>query len=190
MPGRSSSLVKSRPLHAECLEETGGDDVDRRLTGGVVLGDAGESDSVTGEVRERSASVSHIAKARIGEGAIVARGRTVLAEQADDLTQRIGPGERPDHQSVDDAEDTGIDSDAERQDAYGGQREAGMLAEKRALYRRSCQRVVHIFDIYARSVRMFHCMHNFEGPPEIDASDFAAEVHCRGMPTWPVWDSN
>ena len=27
-------------------------------------------------------------------------------------------------------------------------------------------------------------MHNFEGPPEIDATDFAAEVHCRGMPTW------
>ena len=117
-------------LHAERLEEAGGDDVDRRLTGGVVLGDAGESDSVTGEVRERSARVSHIAKARIGEGAIVALGRTVLAEHADDLTRRIGPGERPDHQAVDDAEDTGVDADAERQDAYGGQREAGMLAEK------------------------------------------------------------
>ena len=127
-----------------------------------------ESDSVTGEVRERSARVSHIAKARIvstcrtatpadekqgdrtqasyrtayendplkeifssseiGEGAIVALGRTVLAEHANDLTRRIGPGERPNHQAVDDAEDTGVDADAERQDAYGGHREAGMLA--------------------------------------------------------------
>ena len=117
-------------LHAERLEEARGDEVDRHRTGDVVLGDAGESDRVTGEVRERSARVSHVVKARIGEGAIVARGRTVLAEHADDLTRRIGPGERPDHQAVDDAEDTGVDADAERQDAYGGQREAGMLAEK------------------------------------------------------------
>jgi hypothetical protein len=89
-------------LHAERLEEARGDDVDRRLTGGVVPGDAGESDSVTGEVRERSARVSHVAKAWIGEGAIVALGRTVLAEHADDLTRRISPGEGPDHQAVDD----------------------------------------------------------------------------------------
>ena len=117
-------------LHAECLEEAGGDDVDRRLTGGVVLGDAGESDSVPGEVRERSARVSHIANARIGEGAIVALGRTVLAEHADDLTRRIGPGERPNHQAVDDAEDAGVDADAERQDADGGDGEARVLREE------------------------------------------------------------
>ena len=47
-------------LHAERLEEARGDDVDRRLTGDVVLGDAGEGDRVTREVRERSARVSHI----------------------------------------------------------------------------------------------------------------------------------
>ena len=47
-------------------------------------------------------------------------GRTVLAEHADELTRRIGPGERPNHQAVDDAEDTGVDADAERQDRHGG----------------------------------------------------------------------
>src|SRR5262249_7012096 len=65
-------------LHAERLEEARGDDVDGRLTGGVVLGDAGYSDGVTGDVRERSVRVSQIAEAWIGEGAIAALGRTVL----------------------------------------------------------------------------------------------------------------
>ena len=117
-------------LHAERLEEARGDDVDRRLTGRVVLGDAGDDDRVTREVRERSARVSQIGKAWIGEGAIAALGRTVFAEHADDFTRRVGPGEGPDHQAVDDAEDAGVDADAERQDAHGGQGEAGMLEEK------------------------------------------------------------
>ena len=56
----------------------------------------------------------------IGEGAIAVVGRTVLAEHADDFTRRVGSGERPDHQAVDDAEDGGVDADAERQDPHGG----------------------------------------------------------------------
>ena len=116
--------------HAERLEVAGRDDVDHRLAGGVVLGDAGERDVVRGEVRERSARVAHVDKAGIGEGAIAALGRAVLAEHADDFTRRVSAGERPDHQAVDDAEDAGVDADAERQHADGGQREAGMLEEK------------------------------------------------------------
>jgi hypothetical protein len=87
-------------LHDERFEEAGGDDVDRHRTGDVVLGDAGESDRVIGEVCERSARVSHVAKARIGEWAKVALGCTVPAEHADDLTRRVGAGEGPDHQAV------------------------------------------------------------------------------------------
>ena len=43
-------------LHAERLEEARGDEIDRYRTGGVALGDAGESDRVSGDVRERSAA--------------------------------------------------------------------------------------------------------------------------------------
>jgi hypothetical protein len=83
---------------------------------------------VTGKVRERSARVPEVDEAWIREGAIAALGRAIPAEHADDLTRRIGPGERPNHQAVDDAEDTSVDADAERQDDYGGHREPGMLA--------------------------------------------------------------
>ena len=106
------------------------DDVDHRLTRGVVLGDAGERDVVRGEMGERPARLAHVDEAGIREGAIAAFGRAVLAEEADDLTGRVGAGQRPDHQAVDDAEDPGVDADAERQHADRGQREARMLEKK------------------------------------------------------------
>ena len=133
VPGRSSSMREvaavDRP-HAEGLEVVGADDVDQRLARGVVLGDAAERDVVRGEMRERAAGLAHVDEAGIRERAIAALGRAVLAEEADDLTRRIGAGQRPDHQAVDDAEDAGVDADAERQDADGGEREARMLEEK------------------------------------------------------------
>ena len=75
-------------------------------------------------------AVADVDEARIGERAIAAFGRAVLAVEADHLTRRVGAGERPDHQAVDDAEDAGVDADAERQHADGGEREARMLREK------------------------------------------------------------
>ena len=120
--GRARTLFVEREVaavdrpHAERLEVAGADDVDHRLAGGVVLGHAAERDVVCGEVRERARRRSRTSiESRIREGAIAALGRAVLAEEADHLTRRVGAGERPNHQAVDDAEDAGVDADAERQ---------------------------------------------------------------------------
>jgi len=106
------------------------DDIDQRLTCGVAFGDAGERDIVRGEICERAPRLAHVDEARIRERAVAAFGRAVLAEKADGFTGRIGAGERPDHQSVDDAEDPRVDADAERQHADRRQRESRMLEQK------------------------------------------------------------
>jgi hypothetical protein len=100
------------------------------LTCRVAFGDAGERDVVCGEVCERASSLAHVDEARIRERAIAAFGRAVLAEKADSFTRRVGAGERPDHQAVNDAEDPRVHADAECQHADCGQREARMLEKE------------------------------------------------------------
>jgi hypothetical protein len=155
---RCEIAAQHRP-DAHGLEVAGRDNVNHRLAGGAVFGDTAERHVVRRDIRERPLGVADVHEARIGERAIAPLGRAVLAVDADDLTRRIGAGERADQQAIDDAEDAGVDPDAQCQHPDSGQREAGMFGEQPEAIAKVLPEGPHRFTRRATDGDCFTCWH-------------------------------
>ena len=106
------------------------DDVGKRLARGVAVADANHGDVVGGHHGKGATGVAHFTEAAIREGAIPAFGRAVVAVEADDVSGCAGARHGAEQEAVDKAEDAGVDANAKREHADGGEREAWMAEEQ------------------------------------------------------------
>ena len=117
-------------VYAEHIEIIGGDDGGESAPGVGAVADANHGEVVGEDAGELAAGLlAEIAVGRVGKRAVFLGVLPVLRVELDDLF-RVGKRARAEDQRVDDAENTGVNADAEGQHDDGRCGEAGRLGEQ------------------------------------------------------------